>query len=221
LAAVKGELEQQLTHVQGLQGQHESKRGVLNELEAINKEIEAAGVRRNRYTDLSVRTLQSEYEQLSTATAKQETLLTNEILTKKNADVSVEQLNEFQEVFKHFDKNHDGTLGRLELKACLQALGDEPGESELTDIMAALDRDGKGVNFQNFSNFMAQRFKDKDSKDELFESFKELANGKDFVTEEDLRRVMPTEKVNYLLAKMPKHSAGGYDYKAWVEQAYQ
>jgi len=145
-------------------------------------------------------------------------------MSKKNADITPEQLNELKEVFKHFDKNRDGTLGRLELKACLQALGDEPSETELNDIMAAVDQDGKGVVFTSFSNFMSQRLKDKDSKDEILESFKELAGGKEFVTEEDLRRVMPTDKVNFLISKMPKYASSevaGFDYKAWVDVAYQ
>jgi len=224
LAVAKGELEQQLDNLQGLRTQYDQKQSALGGLESLNKQIEAAGVHRNTHTDISLRTLQSEYDQLGAAMGKQETLLTNEIMSKKNADVTPEQLNELKEVFKHFDKNHDGTLGRLELKACLQALGDEPSESELTDIMAACDKDGKGVSFASFSTFMSQRMKDKDSKDEIMESFKELAGGKDFVTEEDLRRVMPTDKVNYLISKMPRYKSSevvGYDYKAWVNVAYQ
>jgi len=222
LAATKGALEQQLEELQVLHTAYEAKRKDYNDIEAINKQVEAAGVKRNRYTDLTLRTLYSEYEQLGSATAKQETLLTNEIMAKKNADVSPEQLNEFKEVFKHFDKNHDGTLGRVEFKACLQALGDEPTESELDKIMSSVDPENKGIGLQAFSNFMIQRNKDSDSKDEILIAFKELANDKDFVSEQDLRKVMTNERVAFLLERMPKyHNGEGYDYKAWVEIAYK
>jgi Ca2+-binding EF-hand superfamily protein len=78
------------------------------------------------------------------------------------------------------------------------------------------------VSFQAFSNFMIQKNKDSDSKEEILIAFKELANDKDFVTEEDLRKVMSNERVAFLLERMPKyHSGQGYDYKAWVEIAYK
>jgi len=222
LAATKGELEQQLAELQVLRTAYEDKRKDYSELEAINKQTESAGVKRNRYTDLTLRTLYSEYEQLGSATNKQETLLTNDLMAKKNADVSPEQLNEFKEVFKHFDKNRDGTLGRVEFKACLQALGDEPTEPELDKIMSSVDPQKKGIDLQAFSNFMIQRNKDSDSKEEILIAFKELANDKDFVTEEDLRKVMTNERVSFLLERMPKYRNGeGYDYKAWVEIAYK
>jgi len=222
LAVVKGELEQQLKELQSFRVSYETKRKDLGELETLNKQLESAGVKRNRYTDLTLRTLHFEYEQLGSATAKQETLLTNEIITKKNADVSPEQVNEFKEVFKHFDKNGDASLSRVELKACLQALGDEPTDSEMDNIMRDLDPETKGVGFEAFSNFMIKRHKDSDSKEEILIAFKELANDKEFVSEEDLRKVMTNEKVAFLLERMPKHSNGqGYDYKAWVEIAYK
>ena len=43
-----------------------------------------------------MRTLQVEFEQLETAIEKQEKLLVTEILSKKNADVAPEQLEEFK-----------------------------------------------------------------------------------------------------------------------------
>jgi len=211
-----------LERLQALRTEYDGKQKDFGELEAINKQVEAAGIKHNKHTDISMRTVQSEYEQLGTAMAKQETLLTNEIMIKKNSDISPEQLNEFKEVFKHFDKNRDGSLGRLEMKACLQALGDEPSDSELDNIMKTVDPENKGVVFEAFTNFMIKRTKDTDSRDEILIAFKELANDKDFVTEEDLRKVMSNDKVAYLLQRMPKYGSGtGYDYKAWVEQAYQ
>jgi len=221
LSSSKGDLEHQLEAIHPMRTAFGAKKKDLEELETLSKQFESAGVKRNPYTDLTLRSLHSEYDQLGAAMAKQETLLNNEILSKKNADVSPEQLNEFNEVFKHFDKNKDGTLARLEIKACLQALGDEPSESELDGIMNTWDPQHTGVSFQAFTNMMISRNKDTDSKDEMLIAFKDIANDKDFVTEEDLRKVMTSERVKFLLEKMPKYPNGGYDYKAWVELAYK
>jgi actinin alpha len=143
-------------------------------------------------------------------------------MLKKNADVSPAQLKEFKEVFDHFDRDQNGILTRVEFKACLQTLGDEPTDHELDAIMKSVDPENKGITFDKFTEFMVHRTKDSDTKEEMFESFKSLANDKEFITEEDLRRVMPNDKVQYLLQRMPKYKdvAGGYDYRAWVEEAY-
>eukprot|EP01118_Nematostelium_gracile_P000658 TRINITY_DN10702_c0_g1_i1.p1 TRINITY_DN10702_c0_g1~~TRINITY_DN10702_c0_g1_i1.p1 ORF type:complete len:437 (-),score=172.04 TRINITY_DN10702_c0_g1_i1:66-1190(-) len=220
LANQKGDLEQQLDAIQASRSAYEAKKADLSDLEKSSRALEKAGVKRNKYTDLSHRTLASEYEGLGAATAKQETAVTNEIMAKKGSDISPEQINEIKEVFKHFDKNHDNSLGRLELKACLQALGDEPTDSELDAIMKEVDPNNTGVSFQAFANLVAKRTKDTDSKEEIIQSFKEIANDKDFVTEIDLRKVMTNEKVAYLVANMPKYGEHGFDYKKWVEQQY-
>jgi len=188
----------------------------------LSKKVEEAGVLHNRHTDLTLRQLHSEFEQLGNAMDKQVSLLTNEIMLKKNADVSPAQLKEFKEVFDHFDRDQNGILTRVEFKACLQTLGDEPTDHELDAIMKSVDPENKGITFDKFTEFMVHRTKDSDTKEEMFESFKSLANDKEFITEEDLRRVMPNDKVQYLLQRMPKYKdvAGGYDYRAWVEEAY-
>jgi len=83
LAAAKGELEQQLDSLQGLRNKFADKHVALGELETLHKEIEAAGIHRNPHTDISLRTLQSEYEQLGAAMAKQETLLTKKLCQRR------------------------------------------------------------------------------------------------------------------------------------------
>lgn len=90
-----------------------------------------------------------------------------------------------------------------------------------------------GVTFEKFIEYMVNKTKDTDSKEELLASFKELANDKvselnknteiqEFVTEEDLRKVMSNDRVDYLIKSMPKYEAvaNGYDYRKWIEQAY-
>jgi Ca2+-binding EF-hand superfamily protein len=87
--------------------------------------------------------------------------------------------------------------------------------------MKNVDPDGKGISFDKFTEHMIKRTKDTDSRDEIMDSFKALANDKEFVTETDLRKVLTNDRVNYLISHMPKYSgADGYDYKAWVDQAY-
>jgi len=86
--------------------------------------------------------------------------------------------------------------------------------------MSQIAPDGK-ISFQAFSKFMIDRTKDSDSTPVILESFKSLASDKEFITEEDLRRSLSTEKANFLMAHMPKYEGvpGGYDYHKWVQDA--
>jgi len=224
LAASKGALEEQLAAVRTQVSKYESAgKSKVEQLEKSNQKLESAAINTNNYTNLSYRTVVVQYEQLKSAMEKQEKLLTNEIVLKKNADVSPEQLNEFKEVFQHFDRDGNGTLSRIELKAVMQTLGDEPTESDMDQIFAKLDPEKTGgVTFERFTSFMVEKTKDTVSKDEILESFKSLANDKEFVTEEDLRKVMSNERVAYLMEHMPAYEAvaGGKDYRKWVEQAF-
>jgi len=203
--------------------EYEGKREQLKELEAVNRKVEEALIKRNKHTDLTMRTIQIEFDQLGTAIEKKEKLLTNEILTKKNSDITPQQLDEFKEVFQHFDKDNSGALNRLELKSCLQSLGDEASDPELDTIMRKLDPEGTGtISFETFTRFMIERTKDSDSKGEILASFKSLANDKEFITPDDLRKVMSNDRVQYLITSMPPYEGvpNAYDYRKWAETAF-
>jgi len=222
LATHKGELQEQLNAVHSQISGLESKgKPQLQELEQINNKANNAGIKRNPYTDLTYRTVTFTFEQLKAAMDKQEKLLSNEILSKKNAEVPPEQVQEFKEVFQHFDRDGSGNLQRLEFKACLQTLGEEPTDGELDNLIKRYGQEGK-IYFEQFITFMVNKTKDTDSKEELLESFKSVANDKDFVTEDDLRKVMDNNRVAYLIKNMPPYEAvsGGYDYKKWISGAY-
>jgi len=61
--------------------------------------------------------------------------------------------------------------------------------------------------------------KDKDTSDEILAAFRVLTDGRDFITEAELRSSMDREKAEALLGQMPKH-ANGYDYVKWTRSAY-
>jgi len=222
VAAVKGELEQQREEVATIERDYQaSGKENLNVLEAINQRAQVAGIKNNPYTQFTVRSLEVQFNELNEGMLKQLKLLDSEILQKKNADVTPEQLEEFKQTFKHFDKDHSGFLNRHEFKACLQTLGDDTSDNELDKIMNTIGKDGK-ISFESFTKFMVDRNKDSTSSDEILESFKSLANDKDFVTPEDLRKVMTNDHVEFLLARMPPYESvpNGYDYKKWVQKVY-
>jgi len=148
--------------------------------------------------------------------------LEQEQISKSGTNVTPEQVAEFKEVFEHFDRNRDNLLERLELKGVLSSMGDDVTEGQLDKLMSDLSHDGKFITFENFITYMSKRVTDQDSKEVIFEAFKVLANDKEFVLEEDLRKALPAEKVAYLIAQMPAYPGveRGYDYKKWAEKAY-
>lgn len=63
-----------------------------------------------------------------------------------------EQLNEFKETFSLFDRDGDGTISTKELGTVMRALGQNPTESELQDMINEVDADGNGT--LDFTEFL-------------------------------------------------------------------
>jgi len=219
--AVSGALEEQLKNVQARKPTINSGQEKLHRLEELHRQLEHAGVTSNPHTHLNFATIKVDYEQLLKIASNKESLIQNEIIKKSNSSVSAEQVAEFKEVFEHFDKDRTGTLSRLEFKSCLQSLGEDLPDAELDAIIANIGSGGR-VPFQAFVNFMSKKAADSDTKDQILEAFKTIAGDKEFITEEELRRVLPAEKVAYLTSHMPlyKGQAGTFDYSHWAGSAF-
>jgi Ca2+-binding EF-hand superfamily protein len=78
--------------------------------------------------------------------SKQQRLIEKELLNQTGSKVSEEQLAEFRETFRNFDKDDNGVLEKHEFKACLNALGHNVGNDE------AIDRLMKQLCKSNFKN---------------------------------------------------------------------
>jgi len=184
------------------------------------KKLEA-GVTQNKHTGHTYASLKSSHEQLLKVINDKESLLQKEILQKKGQLLSAEQLNEFNEVFQHFAKGA-GYLTKLDFKASLQSLGEDPTDADIDRLVAQLSRDGK-ITFESFCEHMTQRAADTDTEHQILDAFKVVAGDKDFVTQADLYTVLPKDKVEYLIKHMPAYQGstdGSYDYKAWAGSAF-
>jgi len=217
-----GDLEQQLKDLQAIRPTITDASSELYSIEDLNKKLINGGVTENKHTDIQFPNLKVEYEQLVKAASQKEGIIQKEILQKKGSSVSAEQLAEFREVFDHFDKDKSGNLGRLEFKACLQSLGFAEEDSAVDKIIGTIGVGGK-VKFDAFVNFMSTKTADTDTKDQILEAFKVLAGNNPCITEADMRRALPKEKVDYLISHMPLYhnTPGSFDYVAWSSASFQ
>lgn len=82
--------------------------------------------------------------------------------------LSEEQIIEFAEAFKLFDKDLDGKITSNELGIVMRSLGQRPTEQELKNMVTIVDQDGNGtIEFNEFLNLMSHKAKETDKEDEL------------------------------------------------------
>ncbi|KAG0417861.1 hypothetical protein HPB47_005306 [Ixodes persulcatus] len=92
----------------------------------------------------------------------------------QNMQLSEEVIAEFREAFALFDKDGDGVISTKELGTVMRALGQNPTEAELKDMIAEVDIDGSGnIDFPEFLAMMTKKTRTVDSEDEIREAFKE------------------------------------------------
>lgn len=114
-------------------------------------------------------------------------------MAEASGSVPPEKMNEFRESFDHFDNNHDQQLDRLEMKSVLSSLGvidvDFSGQDkEFDKLFNQISEGNKTVSFDQYVKFMISITEDTVSPQQLSDAFKVITNGKDFLTEGDMRR---------------------------------
>ncbi|KAM5338852.1 calmodulin-alpha-like [Glossophaga mutica] len=107
-------------------------------------------------------------------------------------ELSEEQVAEFKAAFTRFDKNGDGTINVQELGDVLKALGQNPTEDELKNIIAQVDTDGDGaISFPEFLAAMVKRMKSWGGEQDLKEVFQAFdLDGDGHITIDELKQAM-------------------------------
>lgn len=181
-----------------------------------------------RYTEHNIPNLKARLDETGASINAKRSLIEKEILSQKQSVASPKQIEEFKEVFKHFDKNGTNKLSKLEFKSCLQSLGEDPTDDEMEKLLSTIGTKQEGeeklaVEFDAFVEYMIKVTSDTTTQHEIVQAFRDLAQDKDFVTKVDLQRGgMSEERINYLISNMPAYPGveGGFDYNAWAASAF-
>jgi len=114
--------------------------------------------------------------------------------------LSEEKLAEFKEAFQLFDKDGNGKITVDELGTVMRALGNNPTEAELQDLINEVDVNSNGtIEFAEFSTMMANKINDVNSEEDLLASFKVFdKDGNGFISAAELKHIMLNlgEKLN-------------------------
>ncbi|KAI3367458.1 hypothetical protein L3Q82_026314, partial [Scortum barcoo] len=226
-----GTLEDQLTHLRQYEKSIVNYKPKIDQLEGDHQLIQEALIFDNKHTNYTMEHIRVGWEQLLTTIARTINEIENQILTRDAKGISQDQLNEFRASFNHFDRDHSGTLGAEEFKACLISLGfdianDAQGENEFSRIMSIVDPNRMGiVTFQAFIDFMSRETADTDTADQVMASFKVLAGDKNYILADELRRELPPDQAEYCIARMAPYTGpdgvpGALDYMSFSTALY-
>lgn len=203
-------------------------KGLFEEVSKVGDALANENITAVRYTEHNIPNLKARLDETGASINAKRSLIEKEILSQKQSVASPKQIEEFKEVFKHFDKNGTNKLSKLEFKSCLQSLGEDPTEDEMEKLLNTIGTKQEGeeklaVEFDAFVEYMIKVTSDTTTQQEIVQAFRDLAQDKDFVTRGDLQRGgMSEERISYLLSNMPAYPnvEGGFDYNAWAATAF-
>jgi len=196
----------------------------FDDVAASAQKLDDARVTDNKHTDLTVEVLKLRSDKLRNTASENAEAIQKQILAKQKSEVSAEEVAEFRQCFDHFDKDNNGKLNHHELNACLKSLGEDYNDQQLQAVIAEHGAAGE-VAFDQFVAFMVKTIKGSDSADNVKASFRVMAEDKPYITEAQLRAVLPSARVDYLLENMPRYEGegaveGSLDYSKFTDNIY-
>ncbi|KAJ2960968.1 hypothetical protein NQZ79_g3683 [Umbelopsis isabellina] len=135
-----------------------------------------------------------------------------------------EQIKELKSIFKSFDRNHDGTVSRDEMKNALTTVGVQPSDEQLDAMLPA----GKAASFETFCEIMLPTYNDrlgeKNVDQELLEAFRAFdKDGNGVISALELKNMMRTlgdkvtdDEINNIMNDVDVNGDGVVNYEEFV-----
>ncbi|KAH6583055.1 hypothetical protein BASA60_001643 [Batrachochytrium salamandrivorans] len=195
LASLEGDLEQQLDTTKALLGNLKPVGESLAHIQLLNDALVEANIDDNEYTIYT-------------------------IVARTKTNFTPQQLEEYSETFKHFDKDNSNSLKREEFQGALQSEGTAFKEDELEKTFLEVSQGSDEISFEQFIDYMRELSEDKTTPEQLLVSFQILAGEKGFVTEADLYKgAISPAIVEYLKSSLARKEEG-YDFTSFVSGAF-
>jgi Ca2+-binding EF-hand superfamily protein len=132
------------------------------------------------------------------------------------------QLEEFEQAFRHFDKDNTNTLSATEFNAALASLGIFYDDDEFDQVFSRVTGRQEHASFEQFIQFMVSVTEDKSTPEQIRESFRAIAGDKPYVTEMDLKMcLVPEEMIEHLKLTMPSSQTGDMVYDQYIDSVFR
>ena len=228
VSGLDGDVEDQLEHTTQISRNLPPMEQYLAVIAKLDKQCQEANIEENDFTTYTYDELSYELGLVKSSVQKKLAFLENQLVARNMTNLTPIQLEEFESVFRHFDKDTSNSLQELEFSAALASLGLVYDEHEMHERFVEVAGRGGSVSFEQFIRFMVDVTEDQNTAEQVFESFKEVADGKPYVTELDLTHsLIPEELVQQLVESMPSHRGPDlqadrdmpkYDYRAFMQR---
>lgn len=134
-------------------------------------------------------------------------------------------MQEFREAFSLFDRDGSGKIPTKDLGTVMRALGQNPTESELQEMIKEVDpTNSGGIVFNDFMVLMKKKMTDTDNEEEIKEAFRVFDRDNDgIISAAELRHIMTTlgeklseDEVDEMIREADTNGDGQIRYDAFV-----
>jgi Ca2+-binding EF-hand superfamily protein len=178
ISGLEGEVDDQLAHVQRLNDNLPPLDAYLETIADLEDQCAEANIDENDYTMYTLDELAYELGLVKSSVAKKLAFLENQMVARSMTNLTPIQLEEFESVFRHFDRDGTNTLQEIEFSAALASLGLVYDEDEMHEVFLETCGRTSSVSFEQFIRFMVSVTEDQNSAEQVFQSFREVADGK-------------------------------------------
>lgn len=183
ISGLDGDVEDQLDHVQKLNDNLPPLDAFLDTIAELDEQCAEANIEENDFTTYTLDELSYELSLVKSSISKKLAFLENQMVARNMTNLTPIQLEEFESVFRHFDRDASNTLHELEFSAALASLGLVYDEDEMHQVYvevcgATRLSQNAGVSFEQFIRFMVSVTEDQNTAEQVFQSFREVADGK-------------------------------------------
>ena len=99
-------------------------------------------------------------------------------MSRDTTNLTPDQLEEFEAVFLHFDRDRTNSLGNVEFGAALASLGLNYEPEEMEQVFCEVSGGRSRVNFEQFIRFMVELYEDQSTAEQVLLAFRDVAEGK-------------------------------------------